>query len=242
MVSAAFRERVSAILKGLSVACGAGTSRWPWNGYARPASRLILVACRCTSRFDTRAQNREISQSGLVRIAAITTDNLHFGALQPQGITVACGSNALRSGHRTVEPAAVTVTAWVLMPTAASARKSGDITGRAVRACGSCPNGPQGNGALEVLDRQRYQMALGRWKWWSGDGSQFAEYGPICRRDLDPEFRRSHPAVCRMRRRIRVGHLEVWITSTILNPVQWRPIWDCCQRISDCDPYRIPAA
>lgn len=110
-------------------------------------------------RFATRAQIREISESGLVEIAA-HTDNLHFGALaNSQGNQLPAAANRLYDPATGKYETSAQYKARLETDVQRISQKIREVTGRSPRVW-VWPYGAANGMALEVMDDNGYQMAL----------------------------------------------------------------------------------
>ncbi len=112
-----------------------------------------------SERFASRAQVREIADSGLVEIAA-HTDNLHFGSLgNSQGNMLPAAANRLYDPATGKYETAEQYKARLNIDVQRISQKIRDITGRSPRVW-VWPYGAANGMALEVMDSNGYQMAM----------------------------------------------------------------------------------
>lgn len=110
-------------------------------------------------RFATRAQIREIADSGLVEIAA-HTDNLHFGSLaNAQGNMLPAAANRLYDPDTGKYESSDAYKARLATDVQRISQKIREVTGRSPRVW-VWPYGAANGMALEVMDQNGYQMAL----------------------------------------------------------------------------------
>ncbi|WP_150304834.1 poly-beta-1,6-N-acetyl-D-glucosamine N-deacetylase PgaB [Pseudomonas saliphila] len=110
-------------------------------------------------RFATRAQIREIADSGLVEIGA-HTDNLHFGALaNPQGNKLPAAANRMYDPLSRTYETGEAYKARLDTDVQRITQKIRDVTGRSPRVW-VWPYGAANGMALEILDKNGYQMAV----------------------------------------------------------------------------------
>ncbi|MFT6430504.1 MAG: biofilm PGA synthesis lipoprotein PgaB [Halopseudomonas sp.] len=153
-----FRERVLPLLRAY---------QWPavfspvgvWMD--TPADRMVdfggVPVPR--ERFATRAQIREVAASGLVEIGA-HTDNLHFGTLaNSQGNQLPAAANRLYDPLTAQYETAEAYRARLETDVQRVSQKIREVTGRSPRVW-VWPYGAANGMALEVLDKNGYQMAL----------------------------------------------------------------------------------
>lgn len=153
-----FRERVLPVLRAYQwPAVLAPVGAW----MDTPADQAVdfggLAVPR--ERFATRADIREIADSGLVEIAA-HTDNLHFGTLaNVQGNMLPAAANrqydSATGQYETVEAYKARLNTDVQR----ISQKLREVTGRSPRVW-VWPYGAASGMALEVIDKNGYQMAM----------------------------------------------------------------------------------
>ncbi|WP_339648207.1 poly-beta-1,6-N-acetyl-D-glucosamine N-deacetylase PgaB [Halopseudomonas pelagia] len=153
-----FRERVLPVLKAYQwPAVLAPVGAW----MDTPADQKVdfggLPVPR--ERFATRAQIREIADSGLVEIGA-HTDNLHFGTLaNAQGNKLPAAANRLYDPVTGKYETSDAYKARLNTDIQRISQKIREVTGRSPRVW-VWPYGAANGMALEVMDKNGYQMAL----------------------------------------------------------------------------------